>query len=794
MKKSYLLSIPVIILLIPVFLFGWLYSSKPILDGELKLPGLKEKVKVVRDKNGIPHIEAKTEVDALRALGYVMASDRLFQMDLLRRIGNGQLSEVLGEKTKDVDILLRTLRIRRTMDVFFNFNRNKIDPVILEKYHAFLGGVHHFMREGNLPPEFKILGYKPRPFTIQEAMSISGYLSLSFAEGIIADPLYSDLLSKFPKKQVDEIFIRHKNDINSITKKIKENNFTKSTWYNRVLKSIDFLEANLGLFHGSNSWVMSGKLSKSGSPLLANDPHVAFSNPGIWYEAHINTPEYEIYGHFIPLIPFAIMGHDKNRGWAVTMAETDDLDIYEEKVDPIKKRVMSNGIWVPLEEYEEVIKIKGEPEHRLIVSLTPHGPLIDKTKYGYETKHLSIKWSYHHPENDVITAFYKLSHSTKMSDLKDALKHGATPGLNVSWADKDGNIGWHVMSKIPIRPKNVSGAKVLEGWSGKEEYVRYFTIDENPHLYNPESGLIVTANYYPIYDGALPLEGYWQPSERVERIEFLLNMKEKWSLEELKAVQTDQFFVQAERMLPVLLKSVTPVGFNQQEAIRILKSWKGESGVDSKGSSIFHMWLFKTIEETLVDELGEKSFKSLSRVADSWHFFKTLLHQPKSIWWDDIRTKGKKETRDDILGRAFVSAIDLLQKKLGSSPSKWAWGNLHTIEFGHILGKAKPLNHIFNLGPYPAGGGFSQVDNMSSKRTDFGFSVTLGPSTRRLVDFKNPSESWGILPTGNSGHALSPYFDDQVEAFLNGKYRRQWMDMTKVMNHSNHVLNFIPGP
>ncbi len=790
MRKAFAALFVVLILGLGIFAWTFPKSRLPQREGALSLRGLKDKVRVTRDKWGIPHIEAENEHDLQVALGFTMAGDRLFQMDLLRRIANGELSEVLGEKTVEFDILLRKLRLRAHMDDFWESNRHKLDPRMISLMEAFYSGVHQYIETQPLPIEFKILGYKPRPFSPQESMAISGYLALSFGEGIIADPLYTDLLNDLPKDLVDKMWIREKNDKNIVTDQRTVNVRIKDQpWYGKFLEAQNYFRDVLGLFHGSNSWVLSGKRSASGFPLLANDPHVAFSNPSVWYEAHLKSPEHEIYGHYIPLIPFPAMGHDSFRGWAITMSEIDDMDLYEEKVNELGQ-VQFRGKWVPLIEEKEIIKVKGGKDLEMIVKRTPHGPLINGTKFEVEGKKIALKWSYHHPENDVATALYKLSHTKKLSDLDGALKHGATPGLNVSWVDAEGNIAWRVMGKIPIR-RGFKGNQILEGWNGRHEYERYFDIKEHPGVINPKSGVIVTANYRPEYNGPLPLEGYWQPGERFERIYDLLKVKEKWSLNEMKEIQNDQFVVTGSKMRDVLLKEVIPHTQEERNIIALFKEWKGESHTDSFGSSLYHMWTHHLGKLAFHDELGETRYVAYNKVADFWNFFKTFIFDEDSILWDNKKTK-IKESRNDIVNESFRVAISRLKSRLGEDYRGWRWGDLHTLEFQHPLGKVKPLNMIFNLGPYPVGGGYFQVDNMSTARYEDSFNVKLGASVRRLIDFKDPAHSLGVLPTGNVGHFNSPFYKDQVELFINGQYRDQWLDMDAVVKAPHTILTLKP--
>ena len=804
MKKFVLSSLFILSLAVVIGGYFFVHSRLPQYEGKLNLKGLTSVVTVTRDEWGVPHIEAENEKDLQRALGFVMAGDRLFQMDLLRRIVNGQLSEIFGKSTVEFDILLRKLRLRKHMDEVWKKKRHTFEPKMVELMEAFLEGVHSYMETQPLPLEFTLLSYRPRPFSPQEAMGISGYLALSFAEALITDPLYTDLKDELPKEILDLMWVREKNDINGIIqpalksselyKENKKKGYTYQSWYRNFIKAHNFFRDYLSLFHGSNSWVLAPSKTLSGAPILANDPHVAFSSPGIWYEAHLKSPQYEIYGHFIPLVPFPAMGHNRERGWAVTMSEMDDLDLYEEVINE-NGQVLYKNTWVDLKKEREEITIRAAKNIEVDIIQTPHGPLIDDSKYGVKGKHLAIKWSYHHPDNDIATAFYKLSRTKKLSDLNEALKYGATPGLNISWVDTKGNIAWKVMGKIPYR-KGFRGNQILRGDNGLFEYERYFTIEENPGLINPERGYIVTTNYRPEYKGKLPIDGYWQPSERYERITQLLDRQDKWTLKELKAIQFDQHVVTGTWMRDILLSHIkvdsTFYTQRDRDILQKFKNWNGESKKSSFGSALYHMWTHYIGKYALEDELGPERFIAYNKVADFWNFFKSFLKDERNIFWDNIKTENNKESRGDIINQAYRKAISVLEKRLGKDFQNWRWGELHTVEYAHPLGKVKPLNYIFNLGPYEAGGGYFQVDNMSTARYEDSFAVKLGPSVRRLIDFKKPELSFGILPTGNVGHVNSPFYDDQVDLFLNGQYREQWMDLKEVKAHDYKTLKLFP--
>ncbi len=749
-------------------------SKLPQYSGELSLSGLVTQVNVTRDKWGVPHIYASNELDAQRALGFTMAADRLFQMDILRRLVNGELSEILGPKTLQLDILLRKLRIRAHMNESWRSNRYKMDSQMVALMNAFLEGVHHYMQTQPLPLEFDILGYRPRPFTIEESLGISGFLALNFAEGIIADTLYTDLLARFPAEVVEKMWPQGPlKEESSIVKPASEVSYTiqKEGQYQDLLKVYNGLKDYFGLLHPSLSLIIAPAHSTSGAALLSNDSQTILSNPSLWYEAHIRTPEHEIYGHFIPLFAFPLIGHDKNRGWAITMAEVDNLDIYDERIND-KKQVMYRGSWVPLKEYSEKIKIKDHKDHEVTVRVTPHGPIIN------DSKNHAVKWSYHHPENNIAMAFYKLSRTKSLSDLNSALDYGATPALNISWADTKGNIAWKVMGKIPMR-RGFTGNQILEGHSGVHEYERYLTINENPGEVNPESGVIVTTNERPESGG------------RIERIKNLLATKEKWSLDGLISIQNDQFVVKGIEVRDILLSEVRAQTEMQKEIIGKFKDWNGHSGKDSFGSVLFHMWVEQLVQLTLKDDLGGTAYMAFSRLTKFEVFLKNLIADPSSPFWDNLKTK-EKENRGDIINSSFQITVNILKSYLGKDHAQWKWGDLLSIEFEHPLSRVSPWGNVFNLGPYPVGRVRSQVETLFGIRRSEYFKVKHGAGIRRLIDFKDSSVSLGILPTGNGGHFNGPFTNDQVNIYLKGGHRAQWLNKKDVKQHSHSSLVLKP--
>jgi penicillin G amidase len=790
-KRKFLKAFIAFLLLIAsvagaVRLFAW--WSLPQLNGKLVLPGLKSEVRVIRDNWGIPHIFAGDELDSFRALGFVAAQDRLFQMDIQRRLANGQLSEIVGNAALPSDKLARTLGFRHYAEKLLA--SNSIQPETLRAAEAFRDGVNSFIATQTLPIEFKILGYRPRPFEIVEMLAFAGYMSYGFSEAFRGDLLYSDLIRDIPGDKVDEL----RGGVEGAAPTIANASSIRIDPSLFLALHDNAIAQSFGAFDGSNSWVAGPSRSKSGYALLANDPHIGFSKPSIWYEAHIVSPAMEVYGHFISFIPFPILGHTRDIAWAITMSEVDDMDFYREKVNPQDPHQVSfRGHWVPLEVREERITVKGNPDVVLPIQTGPHGPLIQHLLAQKPDELIAVKWQYHEPDNRVLETFFRLTHAKTIANYTDALRIAKSPGLNLSYADKSGNIAWWVLGQIPDRPSTSRPDMVMDGSSGIDEYLGYIPFDSNPHLVNPAEGLIITANNKPAANTAYPLHGYFQPSERIVQLARLLDAQREWSAEEFKRVQTNQDEVFAAEQLSLLLPRVrTPQGAIEKSAFSILQRWNGRSDKSSTGAAIYNEWRSQILRLALLDELGEERFKAFCSIADAWHFYKRLIGNPSSPWWDNVSTGELAESADDIVSRAFTQALLILKNRFGGDIRQWTWGRLHTIEYGHPLGRLKPLNLIFNAGPYAAGGNYSQVDAMAPERGEEAFEVLSGPSTRRIIDFADINRSWGINPLGNSGNLTSRHERDQAELFLRGEYRPQLMATADIEKSAEATLVLSP--
>jgi penicillin amidase len=775
----------ILILITLVFSYEFLKFRVPQMSGEIGIKGLSAPVEVLRDKNGIPHITAKNNLDAFRTLGYVMASERLFQMEVSRRLAEGELSEIFGEKALNSDKLFRNLGLKSESQktIARKLKANSFDPEMLAEINAYYDGVNQFIATGPMPIEFKLLGLSPKPFSMVDGQSFVGLMAFSFGIAIMTEPLLTKLVTRIGGDLTEDLRNEKIPEIKSIL--VQNEKFKIDQTVLNILKD---LEQGFPLFEGSNGWLIGAKRSKSGYPILANDPHISYAHPGIWFEAHIKTPTFETYGHFLSLIPFPILSHNHERGWGLTMSLTDDMDLYKESIDSKAETYKFKGRDLPMTKTLEIIKVKKSPDVKLTVYRTHHGPILD---YAFNNsknaeKSLALQWPFYNPDNDPISTLFKMGRAQNMSEFKTAVATGKAPGLNILYADKK-NIGQWIFGEIWKKRAGIKTDFILNGEKGDDEILGTLTEAEKPHSENPASGIIVSANTRPLgYPN--DIRGDWQPDDRYKTIETVLSHNELWSPEQTMELQTLNMNFENKPILEALLQDTHFE--TQTEAAKylapmeILKNWNLTSDVDSAGAAIFYSWT-REIQKMLLKDLTKDEQEVFAKVPNGHIFLKRVILNRDSVWW-------RKFDRGMLLKESFIHVIAELKSKLGNDENSWQWGKIHTLEFVHPIGRMKPFNYLFNLGPYPAPGATQEVNNQKSSSLEGSFLVSAGPSTRRIIDFSNPSRAWGILPAGNSGHILSPFYNNQTKLFLEGKYREERLDLNANSKEVLYRMNFVP--
>lgn len=794
MKRS-LTVLAIVVAAVAAGGFWYVHSKQPVRQGEMTLNHLQAPVNVRYDERGVPHIKAANEADMYRALGYVEAQDRLFQMEILRRLARGELAEVLGPKALSTDKLFRSLRIRERSDAFVAA-QDKQTPA-WKALEAYLDGINQFQDSHASPVEFDLLGIKKRRFTATDTMSVAGYMAYSFAAAFRTEPLLT--------------YVR--DTLGADYLKVFDMDWKPQGAFGSppALASADWkgLNALAGLtqhaledvgvpqFEGSNAWVISGSRTKSGKPILAGDPHIRFSVPSVWYEAQVSAPGFELYGHHQALIPFSLLGHNRDFGWSLTMFQNDDIDLIAEKTNPANpNQVWYHGAWVDMVHTTQHILVKGEPAVTLDLRESPHGPIInDALGPITEAAPIAMWWSFLESENPVLQGFYEANRADTLDKMRAAAQKIQSPGLNVVWANAKGDIAWWASAQLPIRPQGVNPGFILDGSTPQADKNGFYPFSANPQEENPARGYIVSANAQPVSPTGMQIPGYYNIPDRGRQLfKQLSDSTVKWDLESNKRLQlgtrTDYAASVLTPLVPVLRSAVTDP--EERALVERMANWNGEYTLDSVGATLFNEFLFDLIDSTMHDELGDDLFSSLlaSRAVDA--ALPRLVADADSPWWDNRNTPAK-ETRADIVKLAWHTTVAHLKTVYGSNADAWRWGTAHTLTHNHPLGTQKPLDRLFNVGPFPAPGTHEVPNNLSAPISQAPWAVTYGPSTRRLIDFADPSHAQGINPVGQSGVVFDEHYADQAKTYVEGGYVPEHFDEADVAGSTRHTLSLVPG-
>jgi penicillin amidase len=778
-------------LIVVVFLgvYGYLRATLPDYDGEMTIPGLKDNVEIIRDSYGMPHIYAQTDEDAYFALGYCMAQDRLFHMDGVRRVVRGRLAEILGEELISTDKLFRTISAGKSIEDIVS----KFPPETITALKAYAAGVNYFIenRKGPLPIEYTILGIKPEPWHYSDGVATFYYMAWDLNTAFSIEMLYAAVIDKVGEKMAQDIFPDYAKGYPTI---IPDGRTSLD-----FLKTLNLAREVLGTEGGgaSNNWVISDKMSATGMPILANDPHLGHGIPGIWYEAHLVTPSLNVSGAILPGVPYVIIGANEHVAWGFTNVMSDDADFYIEKINPASPdQYEFMGRWEDMTVKEEVLKVKGAEDVKFNVRLTRHGPIIDDVNHYAEPKGtaLSMRWTAYE-KLEAPKAIYLLNIAKNIDDIERAVEFFKCPAQNWVYADDKGNIGFWAAVGIPIRD-GFSGAYPVPGWDGKHEWKGYVPTAEQPHMRNPSRGWIATANNKHTGDDyPYPISHYYAMPDRYVRIQEMITAKDKFDVKDFEKMHADIYMVLAKEWVPLMLKSLSDAELSEKErkALSTLSRWDFVARVGSVASSVFHATINEMVKNTFKKRLGEELYQQyLKNNYVAFNSMRNLIARERSVWFDDPDTP-KVEVLDDIIVKSFKQAVIYLEGQMGEKIDDWKWGKLHTLTLYHPFGKASSLmGYFMNIGPFPMGGSIVTV-NPQPYRLSKPWGGYHGASLRYIIDFSNMKSSRRVIPAGISGNFMSPHYDDQVELWRTGKYRPFILDRKSVEEDSRHTLKLFSG-
>ena len=786
--------IAILILLTGLVLYGLWYvnNTKPTYEGEIAITGLRNPVTVKYDQYGIPHIYADNQSDAYFALGYLQAQERLFQMEMLRRIATGTLSEILGSEFVSIDKLFRTLGFAKKSAEFTKFFESQ-DSEYKQLALSYFQGINAYVDEEPTPIEYTLIGIPNRKFSITDAYNASGYISFGFADGLRIDPLTSKIAATLGMDYLDELGLHS----------IYDSAFIQSYFGPESIKLkelatlIDGLSAPL--IAGSNSWIIGPEKSASGKAIFENDTHIAFSQPSVWFEAHLEYPGTSLYGHYLAGFPFAILGHNKYAAWGMTMFENDDVDLFQEKVNPDNaNQVWRVDQWQDLKEEKEVIIVKdGEPVE-FIRRESFHGPIINDVllKKGTSQRPVALWWAYLHADKDLFAPIFGLQESASMAEARHAASLIQAPGLNIMYADIDDNIAWWAAARLPIRPNHVNSKLMLDGASGKDDYQGYYDFSHNPQSENPPAHYIYSANNQPDTVKGILFPGYYRPIDRAAQIVSQVESKDDWTAEQVQIMTANT----TSPIAPLIAKELAAILIASNDAeineiATILMAWDGNHQKAAIAPTIYNNLLSWVLYYAMADELGYNDYKNLANSEIMKRSYLKFIKNEHSIWWDDISTVSK-ESKEDIINKAAASALLTIKRSTNSSTSDgWAWEKVFTLNHSHPLGKVDFLKKYFDVGPLTTNGGNEVINNMMFKLDTTGFfPVYGGPSMRTVIDMGNIDGAMSINPTGQSGNFLSKHYADQAQMFVDGKFRPQMMNEKEIEENKVSVLTLIPPP
>ena len=814
----------ILLLLIIVGGVGWLYwharASLPQLEGELQVDGLSAPVEVLRDARGVPHLRGSSLPDLFFAQGYVTAQDRLWQMDLSRRLAEGELSEVFGEGALQLDLENRVLGFRRVAERALA----ELSPEARAPLTAYANGVNAFITSNtdHLPIEFYLLNYRPRLWTEADslgvALNIAKTLNTSWGTDLMRERIWARLGSElsadlFPDhspldEPVAELAATPGRKPKKTPAPSADGSFrgirpvwddeefcTSLTFRARFLASLGMTEevplgmteevplgmtekvrlgmtrevddstlaallsaggkSNPGL--GSNNWVVSGAHTRSGKPLLANDPHLEHSVPSVWYMIHLKAPGLNVSGVSLPGLPPVVIGHNERIAWGMTNTGPDVQDLYAESFDPrAPNKYLHNGAWIEAEVRDEVIKVRRKPDYRYTVKVTRHGPIISHAG----NRELALRWTALEPHalSALFNGVSRISLAQNWEQFTAALRDYTGPMQNFVYADMDGNIGYYAAAWVPIRRQG-TGAVPVPGETDDYDWVNYIPFEDLPHSYNPASGMIATANGRVVPDGyPYFITGNWDAPFRTARIFQLLRAGKPFTIEDMLHIQTDIVTLEDKWLAGQLLQAgrqQPPQGSDAQYALSVLSHWEGEARMDSAAPLVCEVTRHALLERILKPKLGD----DLSGY--NWPMSTTFLENVLENNWTRWLPPGDSSFADTLM-RSLEAGVKQIPSLVGSrSHDAWKWGNTILLTFPHPLGEGSQLlGRLLDVGAFPQAGTATTVKATSRWN---------GPSMRMVVDLSDLDHSIQNITLGESGQVFSPYYKDQFQTWYNGR-------------------------
>ncbi len=788
-------GVVLLILLIAGLLFVRNIARKALPDynQDVYIEGLTAEVTVIRDSYAVPVIYAENEGDLYRAVGFVMAQDRLWQMDLLRRATTGRLSEIFGEDLVETDHLMRALRIPEKSAMVLQ----QTEPDVLNALEAFADGVNQFIdqTQNKLPPEFSVLGYTPEKWEPEHSVNLTGYMAWDLNMGWSTEIILHKLREKVDQDKFRELIP----DLDLQTSYVyPEHVLAEAEFRSELLEqSARLKELGLEVFSGSNNWAVSGEKSTTGKPVFANDMHLGLFAPGIWYQMHhVIEGKLNVTGVVLPGQPFVISGHNERIAWGLTNVMLDDVDFFLETINPANPHQYKfMGEWKDMDVRTEIIKTVNDEAVEKEILFTHRGPVISDLK-DLDDQVISMKWTGNQYSNEV-RSVYLLNRAGNWDEFRDAVTTFLSVSQNINYADVDGNIGLQTAAGIPIREGR--GIFVVSGEDDTYDWQGMVPFEELPYTYNPPTGFVLSANNRTVPDNYPYYISHWfDLPYRYDRIKEMLTEKEHLSVDDFKAILGDKKSKLSEQMLPDLLMEMEKLPqptVNERTAIEMLTGWDNVYDSQSPAPLIFEKFYLTFIENLLLEDMGEELYQEfISSKVLVRNIIDRVWHNKESAWFTNSGDQPGNASFTGMVHKAFSKSIEWLEHNRGPNPNGWAWGDEHSLTLAHPMGDVKILDIVFNInrGPYKPGGSFHTVSPYSYNYTN-PFVVNHGASQRHIYSTANWDNSFSVIPTGTSGIPASDYYCDQTSLYINNSFRPDAFSRAGVENAGIYQMKMIPA-
>ncbi len=787
-----------------IALAAYRFEGMPQTDGELVVPGLVTSVRVVREANGVAHVFAQSQRDAFYAMGLLHAQDRLWQLEMNRRVVAGRLAEILGPAALDTDRFLRTIGVRRNAERI----AAGLDDETRAGLQAYADGVNAGVdivrrQPWKLSPEFLILGVRPERWSIADSIGWSTMMAWDLSGNHATELLRFALSQTLSTAQIAQLIetypTQETGDYAALYAGLDR------TPVAALLDSIPPAGIE-GI--GSNNWVVDGKRSTSGKPLLANDPHLGLNSPALWYFAHLSAPGLDVIGATLPGLPTVVLGRNARIAWGFTNTAPDTQDLFLERIDPgDASRYATPDGTAPFVVRTERIKVKGEADVELTVRETRHGPVISdvhgEMRRALEARNaqrkyvLAFQWTALSADDRTIRSGLAMNRAANWEEFLAAAKDFSAPQQNIVYADVEGNIGFIAPGRVPVRqPGNdLMGLAPAPGWDARYDWSGFVPFDELPRVYQPASGSIVTANQnilppdYPHFISAEFTLPY-----RYDRIVERLAEKDRHDVDSFAAIQADVTSRAVIEMLPILRKA-TPTSERARAAFARLQQWAGVMSPDAAEPLIAVGWIDRLRRLVFEDEVGERLFPLVERQRGRTRaLLRAMTEDGHAKWCDNVRTP-TVETCAQMLDRALEDTVDDLARRYGEDMSAWNWGAAHVAVSEHRpFSRQALLAKIFEIRT-PSGGDTHTINVGRNNPWDpkEPFANRWAASLRAIYDMGDASKSRFIHSTGQSGHVLSPHYRDMAQKWSRVEYLPMRMDRAAIEKDAYATLVLKPG-